>query len=35
MGSVIKFFKETYGKQSIWGAVKAGGWRNLFDGNHA
>eukprot|EP00884_Botryococcus_braunii_P013971 jgi/Botrbrau1/22575/Bobra.176_1s0008.1 len=35
MGSVIKFFKDTYGKTSVWGAVKAGGWRNLFDGNHA
>ena len=33
MGSVIKFLKETYGKQSLVDALRAGGWKALLDGN--
>jgi hypothetical protein len=35
MGAVVKFLKETYGKTTVLGAIKAGGWKNLFDGNLA
>lgn len=35
MGAVVKFLKETYRKQSLWEAVKAGGWRAALDGTIA
>ena len=34
-GAVVKFLKETYGKQSLTDAVKAGGWKSLIDGSLA
>ncbi|KAL3161400.1 hypothetical protein ABBQ32_010290 [Trebouxia sp. C0010 RCD-2024] len=35
MGSVVKFLKETYRKQTLWEAVKSGGWRAALDGTVA
>lgn len=33
--AVVKFLRETYGKATLLEAVKAGGWRSLFDGSLA
>ena len=35
MGSVVKFVKETFRAQSLWEAVKAGGYRVFYDGTVA
>ena len=33
--ALAKFLKETYGKQSVLDAVKAGGWKAFLDGTLA
>ena len=33
--ALAKFLKETYGKQSVLDAVKAGGWKAFIDGTLA
>lgn len=35
MSSIVKFIKETYKKQTLLEAIKAGGWKALIDGNVA
>jgi hypothetical protein len=33
--ALAKFLKETYGKQSVLDAMKAGGWKAFLDGTLA
>ena len=33
--ALVKFMKETWGKQSVWESLKAGGWRAAIDGTLA
>jgi hypothetical protein len=33
--AVVKFLRETYGKATLFDAIKAGGWKSLFDGSLA
>lgn len=33
MDKLVKSFALTTGKQGVWDALKAGGWRVLLDGN--